>query len=160
MSVPIFTREIGKDVWVRNSDTSGVPGTWMHVTSDEIKPGSSLDVVENQDTLIDALVTVQREGATGYKGTIDISKSGTASDEMPADLGDMAKAVPFTATGDRSGRLIGTVVDIAAVKPGAGKEIRTFSSIGDPIAINPPPASDVIEMPSDVFEEMNTVPVR
>lgn len=149
---------VNSEVWVKMSGVPGLPTKWMHVAADKVKPGSSLDLTKDSSTKVDsAVVTVERDGATGFKGTLDMSKTGTASEDMLKQLGEKAKAVPFTATVDGQGRLASVVIDLTAVAPGTGKLTTTYSGFGDPVTVTPPAAADVIDMPAQILEAMNKV---
>jgi len=150
---------VNNEVWVKMSGVPGLPDKWMHVAPDKIKAGSSLDISKDSSAKLEtAIVTVERDGATGFKGTLDMSKAGTASEDMIKQLGEKAKAVPFTATVDAQGRLTSIIMDIAAVAPGVGKLTTTYSGFGDTVTVTPPAASDVVEMPAQFLDAMNKVP--
>lgn len=149
---------INNEVWVKMSGVPGLPTKWMHVAADKVKPGSSLDITKDSSAKLDsAVVTVERDGATGFKGTLDMAKTGTASEDLLKRLGDKAKAVPFTATVDSQGRLTTIVLDMTAVTPGTGKLSTTYSGFGDPVTVTAPAAADTMEMPAQILEAMNKV---
>jgi hypothetical protein len=148
---------IKDELWVRLVGMPGgvVPDKWMHVPADKVTEGGSLDIGDNQAKLESAAVAVERDGETGFKGTIDITKTGQAPGEIVAQLGDKAKSVPFTAKVDAQGRLTSIVVDMTAVVPGAGKLTTTYSGFGEPVTVSAPPAAEVVEMSAELLAGMN-----
>lgn len=156
ISVKTEMISINSEVWVKMSGVPGLPDKWMHVAADKIKAGSSLDLSkDNSAKLASSVGDVERDGATGFKGTLDLSKAGTVNEDMIKQLGDKAKAVPFTATVDAQGHLTTIVMDISAVAPGVGKVTTTYSGFGDPVTVTPPAAADVVEMPAQFLDSMN-----
>lgn len=146
---------VNREVWVKMGGVPGLPDKWMHVSADKVKPGSSLDTNNNMTKMESAAVTVERDGANGFKGTMDITKTGATSEEIIKQLGEKAKAVPFTATVDAQGRLTSIVIDMSAVAPGVGKLSTTYSGFGEPVTITPPAAADVVEMSPELLAGMN-----
>ncbi|HZM78904.1 MAG TPA: hypothetical protein VFC19_24510 [Candidatus Limnocylindrales bacterium] len=147
---------VNGEVWVKMSGVPGLPDKWMHVAADKVKAGGGLDISKDSSAKLEsAVVTVERDGETGFKGTLDMSKAGTANEEMLKQLGDKAKAVPFTATVDAKGRVTSIVIDMTAVVPGTGKLTTTYSGFGDPVTVTPPAAGDVVEMPAQFLDALN-----
>lgn len=149
---------VNGEVWVKMSGIPNVSDKWMHAPADKVKAGSSLDPTKDIGAdFATGVVDVERDGANGFKGTIDLTKVSAVPAEAVKQLGDKAKAVPFTATVDAEGRLITLNLDMNSIVPGAGKMMTAYSGFGDPVTVTPPPAGEVVEMPADVLDSMNKV---
>lgn len=151
---------IDADVWMKMSGAPGMPDKWMHLAADKVKAGSTLDLLKNGDAsgaedLASTVVEVQRDGASGFQGTMDLTKSKSLGEDMLKELGDKGAAVPFTATVDAEGRLSSMTVDMEAAVPGSGKITSTYSGFGDPVEVTKPASSEVIEMPAEILAAMN-----
>jgi predicted small lipoprotein YifL len=152
----VAIRSLGNDVWVKMIGIQGLSDKWMHVAADKVKKGSTLDPEKfSSSRLSEALVDVQRDGANGFKGTIDLTKSSTISEEALKQLGDKAKAVPFTATVDDQGRISQLTLDMNSLMQGMGMVKTTYSGYGEPVNVTAPPASEVVEMPAQLIDSMN-----
>lgn len=146
------------EVWVKMGGVPGLPDKWMHVSADKVKPGSSLDISKDSTAKLDsAVVSVERNGTNGYKGTLDMTKAGTVNADLLNQLGDKAKAVPFTMTVDAQERPTEMVVDMSGLMSGMGKLTTKYSGFGEPVTVSAPPAADVIEMPATILDAMNKV---
>lgn len=145
---------IGDDVWVRYSGLPGLPKQWMHVDVNKLTATSalrsSLDDPSGAVNMVNGLVEVQRDGETGYRGVIDATKSPTANAAVK-QLGDKAKAVPFTAKQDAQGRLIEMKISMSALQAQLGDMNVTYGDFGSAVAISAPPAGDVIEAPAKLL---------
>lgn len=147
---------LNNEVWVKMAGVPGLPDKWMHVPADKVKAGSALDISKDSSTKLgEAVASVERDGTDGFKGTLDMTKAGTVEQEVIEQMGDKAKAVPFTAKVDAQGRLTSLIIDMSATVPGMGKLTTTYSGFGDPVTVTAPPASDVVEMPAQMLEAMN-----
>lgn len=159
-SMKISVIAVDREIWMKITGTPGMPDKWMHVAADKIKPGSNLDLMKDGDPagterLVDGLVEVEWDGTGAVKGTVDVTKAGTVDEDTVKQLGDKAKAVPFTATIDGEGRVSSMTVDMNAVMPGTGKLVTTYSAFGEPVDITKPADGDVIEMPAEILAAMN-----
>ncbi|WP_117215933.1 hypothetical protein [Allorhizocola rhizosphaerae] len=144
------------EVWVKMTGVPGAPDKWMHVAADKVAKGSSLDLTKDQSTRLEAsIVTVERDGASGFKGTLDLTKMGTVSEDLVKQLGDKAKALPFTATVDSQGRLSTMEIDLNGAMAGLGKMTTKYSAYGEPVNVTPPAASEVVEMPEQFLAALN-----
>lgn len=147
---------VNNEVWLKMGGAPGMPDKWMHAAADKVKAGSSLDVTRDGSASLDsAVVEVERDGANGFKGTIDTSKYDGIPDDVVKQLGDKAKTVPFTATVDAEGRLSTFVIDMSLLVPGMGKMTTKYSDFGAPVTVTPPAAADVVEMPAQILDSMN-----
>jgi hypothetical protein len=94
---------------------------------------------------------VQRVGEHGFQGTLDLTKAASVAGSSPPAGIDVtapgAKAVPFTATTDAQGRLVGLTMTMAAIAPQAGTLKATFSDFGAPLTVTAPAKAQVAEMP-------------
>ncbi len=156
MKISTSILAVNREVWVKMTGVPGAPDKWMHVAADKVAPGSSLDIGKDQSArLQSAAVSVERDGANGFKGTIDITKLGTISEDLVKQLGDKAKAMPFTATLDSQGRLATVEMDMSTAVPGMGKMTTKYSGYGDPVTVTPPAAGEVVEMPEQFLTALN-----
>jgi hypothetical protein len=154
--IKVVMRSLNNEIWVKMSGVPGLADKWMHVPADKVKKGSSLDPYKfDTSQLSNALVSAERDGASGFKGTMDVTVSGSLGEDAVKQLGDKAKAVPFTATVDGQGRVSQFTLDMNSVVPGMGSMKTIYSGYGDPVTVSPPPASEVIEMPAQLIESFN-----
>lgn len=151
---------IAGEAWVQMKGMPGFGDKWMHIPADKVKKGSTFDIMAADDPagtkdFIAGLATVERDGANGFKGTLDVTKGDLTDEDTIKQLGEKAKAVPFTAKVDDKGRLTTMVMDMASINPSAGKITTVYSAFGEPVTISQPPAAEVIEAPAEILEAFN-----
>ncbi|MFF5079980.1 hypothetical protein ACFY36_23250 [Actinoplanes sp. NPDC000266] len=159
----MITRQIGNDLYVRTEGQvgdaiGGTAGKWMHIDVSQV-PDSSPISIKNTDPantakLITTASAVTRTGDHTFRGTLDMTKAGTANPAMLKALGDKAAAVPFTAATDTEGRLTELAVELESIAPGAGQMTATYSDWGAPVTIAKPAAGEVVEMPASFRKAM------
>ncbi|NUR50729.1 MAG: LppX_LprAFG lipoprotein [Hamadaea sp.] len=146
---------VDTDMYIKIKGMPGLPSQWMKVSTSKIKPGSQLDPnTQNLVTMADWVVSAEWDGEYAVKGTLDMSKSPTATEQAKQQLGDKAKAVPFTATIDRNGYLTGMTLDMNAMMPGTGSMTASYSNFGEPVTVTVPPANQVTPMPAELIAAM------
>ncbi|MEV5819953.1 hypothetical protein ACFYMB_13185 [Micromonospora haikouensis] len=147
---------IGRDAYVKMGGqlgaATGGSGKWLHLDTRNLGSGGQLGLMPADDPvgvrkLLDAVVEVRRIGPGTFVGTLDYSKS-MADSKTLADLGDKAKAVPFTATVNEQGRLKKLGVDTTVVSPMLGPMSVIYSDWGTPVSVSRPPAIQVVEAPT------------
>lgn len=139
--------------------------TWMHLDLRKVKDPKnlSLDLANPDATGVTALlahvVTAQGD-ATTITGTVDATKVDTESTPWEAsdfaEMGDAAKALPYTATLDDQGRLAKLVLD--APKSGetpAGAWTFEITGYGAQTAQEKPAADEITEAPANAYEIIN-----
>ena len=170
----IELRKVGNDVFMKFSGaagqlTGGKNGKpWMHVDATKLPAGSSFTIMSPDDPagikkMITAMTKVERVGANGFKGSLDLAKSPTynKNDSLKALAGNTL--VPFTATTDDQGRLVELTLDMsglgassgAGAVPGGGKMKTTYSDFGTKVSVAAPPAGEVQELPSELAGMLN-----
>ncbi|OJF10780.1 hypothetical protein BG844_30110 [Couchioplanes caeruleus subsp. caeruleus] len=133
---------------------------WMHLDASKLSEGSNFNLSPNGDdpagtqAMISSLTQVERVGDTGFKGTLDLSKSPRFK-KGAAGLGDKLTKIPFTAKKDGEGRLVELTLDMSSLGAGAGKMKTTYHDFGTPVSVEAPPASEVQEMPSQLSGILN-----
>jgi hypothetical protein len=148
---------IGDDVWLK---IGGIGlDKWMHASADKIK-GTTFDLANPVNpagimTMINAVNHVEHDGVNGFKGTLDMTKSPTASAEAIAAIGDKLRAVPFTASVHADGNLHTFVIDMSSFVPGA-KMTATYSDYGTPLDVQAPPSVEVVEMPARMLASIKS----
>lgn len=152
---------IGTKRFLTLAGVPGIPGgKWMRIDASKIGPNadrglSELDLPGNAAKVFNAVVDAEDAGGGRYTGTIDLTRareSMIATDDDLTRLADRAKAVPFEATVDDQGRL--TRVTLTP-DPGKDSFEMTFTDWGKPRSPTEPPADEVTEAPSFVYEIFN-----
>jgi hypothetical protein len=168
---------INQDTWVKfdfGSEMNALmelPDKWMHVDPAKVKDAEFLEEMSikfgdaedvdpaNSTAIFKALVTAERISEGKYSGTVDLTKatdSELVDEDVLKDLGDKAKAIPFTASLDAQGRLTQVVLDIpAAGKVKAHKVEVAYSDYGAAAPVEEPPAGDRQEAPASMYEMLN-----
>jgi hypothetical protein len=141
------------------------PSVWMRIQTAKLHqdvalpldPDSSSDP-EDIGGLIQAVVSVHRTDATHYAGTMDLNQSGGVLSPDQSDLtkaGAKAKAVPFTAVLDTSGRLVSLTVNAAKANKDMSVTVK-ISDYGTATAVTKPSASSTITTPASVYSMLNS----
>ena len=161
-------RKVGDDIYLKFGGAGGLLGgrsdkEWMHADAAAFPAGSSFDMMSPDDPagtkkMITAMTAVERAGANGYRGSLDLAKSPTYNKK--GSLSGLAgnTLVPFTAATDDQGRLVELTLDMSALGassgagavPGGGKMKTTYSDFGTEVSVAAPPAAAVQEMPSEL----------
>ncbi|MDG4793307.1 hypothetical protein [Micromonospora sp. WMMD1082] len=163
--------QIQPDTWVKvdlGDLFAGIPGMeafkdkYQHLDATKAKEAKNLDVFkEGSDPaaaseMFEGLAEVQQTGEGAYSGTFDLSavKDSVAADEdLLKELGDQAKAIPFTAKLDAEGRLTELVMSIPAAGEAEAQEIKiTYADYGAATGVQKPPADQVIEASEQTYE--------
>jgi hypothetical protein len=97
---------------------------------------------------------VKTADGTTYTGTVDLTKA--TGDIAPdatvlRNIGDRAKAVPFTAKLDDQGRMTYLKIDGGSVDPQLAFEVAV-TGYGTATAVTEPDASQVVEAPDSVLK--------
>ncbi len=140
---------------------ANVVGTkWMRVPAEKLKAGSAFQVMPEGDptgagTLARAVTQVRRDGANGFAGLLDVTRSPTLNKDSLKALGARSGTVPFTATVDGEGRLTGMTVDMSGLAPTAGTLRTTYSDFGAPVKVKVPSAWQVTDPPAALSGLLN-----
>ncbi len=150
------------DIYVKFSGglANVVGTTWMRVPAETLTAGSTFPVwpegaPTGAATLARAVTEVRRDGANGYAGLLDVTKSPTLNKDSLKALGATSGTVPFTATVDDEGRLTGMTVDMSGLAPTAGTMRTTYSDFGAPVKVTVPSASQVTDPPAALSGLLN-----
>jgi len=155
------TTLIGADMWLKITGLPAVPNKWLHLDTAKLPEDSALGIrpgkldPANTDRMIESITTIERAGASGYRGTLDLTKASTSAiiDKATVDtLGDRAKAVPFTAMVDAQGRLTNFTMDLGMVEGVPVKVNVTYRDFGAKVSPTRPAATDVVEAPDAVYQ--------
>lgn len=150
---------VEEEFYLRLKNVPQTSGKWLHINARKLADNSQLGMMRSGDplgtnNLIQGVSDVERNGEGSYQGTLDLTKSTSASAQSLKTLGDKAKAVPFTAKVDEEGRLTEFVVDLESLQAGMGQMKTTYSEFGTPVTVERPPASEVQEAPADVLRAL------
>lgn len=164
----IEMRKLGDDLYMKFGGSIGSmlgggdkTKPWMHIDASKLSEGSSFNVMPKDDpagtkAMISAMTQVERVGDTGFKGTLDLTKSPRYNKNKSLEaLGAKATKVPFTAKKDGEGRLTELTLDMSSLGAGAGKVETKYSDFGTPVSVEAPPASQVQEAPSQLSGILN-----
>jgi hypothetical protein len=142
----------------------GVNGKkWLKVDPSKVKSGAILDAAAVKDpTGLSALPTLVTRASTTdgrtFAGTLDLTKGDFAliDTEAPKGLGDLARAVPFTATVDTNGYLTSAKVNVPAYAGTKADEVTVaYTGFGAPVIATTPAASEVIDAPAAAYQLLN-----
>jgi hypothetical protein len=142
-----------------------LPKKWMRLDTSKVKDDSGAVLTfDDPDPagaaeLFGSTVDVEAAGTGAYRGIIDLTRVTGAElvDKKTAGgLGEKARAVPFRATVDSSGRLTSLSIDL----PAAGKQPKrthsvTYGKYGTAPAVNRPPAGQVVQAPAAAYDLIN-----
>ncbi|MBL7255075.1 hypothetical protein [Paractinoplanes lichenicola] len=157
-------KQLGNDLYVKvtGSMAAAVEGAaakkWMHIDLSTVPESSSLNIKNNDPKVTAKLLTsamsVKKTGDNKFSGTVDMTKSPTFNAQTAKGLAGKMKAVPFTAEVDAEGRLVELTFDMEKIAAGAGEMITRYSDFGVPVAVEAPPAAQVVEMPASFKKAM------
>ncbi len=152
---------IGTDAYLKfeGKAAQAVGSKWLHIDASKLPPGSGLDMMPNGDpagvnNMVQGLVDVERDGARGFKGTLDLTKSPTIDKNTVKALGPKATAMPFTAQADEQGRLTAMEIDMKSLDPSAGTILVRYSDFGTPVDVEKPAADQVTEAPPALINSL------
>jgi hypothetical protein len=169
-SVAISAIQIGDDIYAKldlgglNSQAGIDPSKWLKIDPAKLTTGTSKPFdLSGPDafgvtTLLTSISNVTQVDATHINGSVDLTKA-TGVDAPDASTlsaaGAGAKAAPFSATLDASGRLVDFKVNADSINKELSEEI-TFSDYGSPSAIKPPLPAQTIPAPAAVYQIFNS----
>lgn len=163
---------IDKQAWMKITfgKTEGIdglpklPAKWLRIDSSKVDDKEYVSYTHPDPTgaaalfqhIVDAAETPQ--GA--FTGTVDMAAAPEAEvvdAETLAALGDKAKAVPFRATVDSSGRLASLTLEVpAAGKAAAFNWVAKFTDYGSGPEIKEPPAAQTVPAPQAAYDLLNS----
>ncbi|GIF16467.1 hypothetical protein Ate01nite_64990 [Actinoplanes teichomyceticus] len=152
-------RQIGNDLYVKyggDAAKSFADGKWMHIDASKMPSTSALSLEKNDPRnsakMLEAAIGVTKTGDGTFTGSVDMSKSPSATPEMVKLL--KGKTVPFTAEVDGQGYLSKMALDIDSVISGGGQTVASYSDMGTKVSVSAPPASQTVEMPKSAITMM------
>ena len=163
----IEMRKIGDDLYMKFGGSMGKAlgggssaKPWMHIDASKLAEGSNFKLPKDDPAgskaMIAAMTQVERVGDTGFKGTLDLTKSPRYSKNKGLEaLGDKATKIPFTAKKDAEGRLVELTLDMSSLGAGGGKVTTKYFDFGTPVSVEAPSASQVQEAPSQLSGILN-----
>jgi hypothetical protein len=144
---------IGTDLWMKidlgaaaNKQLGVNNTTWMHIDQTKVADKTQLPLDANGNALIgthdmfDGVTGVKRVDSTRISGNVDVTNPASLLSPDKAlltQVGDKAKAVPFTATLDSHGRLTALALDGTTIDSGLTMNV-TFGSFGAAMTITKP----------------------
>lgn len=162
---------VDQQAWTKVTfgDTEGITGLpklppkWLELDTSKVKDPEDVRYTHPDPTgavvLFDHIVDATETSQGAFTGTVDLT--GAAEVEVVdaaglTALGEKAKAVPFQAAVDASGRLTSLALDV----PGAGEQAAfrweaTFSDYGSAPAVKEPPAAQTMPAPPETYELLN-----
>lgn len=171
----IELRKVGNDVYMRFGGAVGQmlggksDKEWMHIDATKLPAGSSFNMMSPDDpagtkAMVTAMTKVERVGANGFQGSLDLAKSPTYNKKDALKSLGGNTLVPFTAKTDEQGRLVELTLDMSGLGasagpgavPGDGKIKTTYSDFGTKVAVEAPPAAQVQELPAELAGMLNT----
>jgi hypothetical protein len=150
---------VDNEIFFKTAAVPGLPDKWMRIAADQIKPGSSLNLISGDDpagvrAMAETAIDVQRDGDRGFKGTLDLSKS-PMLDVDALEAGDKVKSVPFTAKVDEEGRLVEFTVDMKVLLSTMEPMVFTYSDFGVTVDVRKPAADEVVDVPETLLNVFN-----
>jgi len=165
---------VGQKSWVKItfSNTAGLaglpklPNKWLLLDPAKLTDPESTPLTfdgpdpANTAVLLASVVTAKKTGPGQYRGTLDLTKTTDADVADPAGItamGEAAKAVPFTATVDTSGRLNAIQIQVpAAGKTRAYEYKMTYTGYGNAPKVTAPSAVESQNAPAEAYELLNS----
>ncbi|MEV6812933.1 hypothetical protein [Micromonospora sp. NPDC051296] len=162
---------ITPDTWVKmdlGDLFAGMPGAdtfkdkYQHLDAAKAGDAKSLNPFSSgtdpagAEAMFKGIAEVEKTGEGAYSGTVDLSAvtDSVATDEaMLKELGEKAKAIPFTAKLDAQGRVTELVMSIPAAGETKAQDIKvTYGDYGAATAVQKPPADQVVEAGEQTYE--------
>jgi hypothetical protein len=140
-----------------------LPPKWLALDTSKVDDPEDLRYTHPDPTgavlLFDHIVDATETSQGAFKGTVDLTAA-TEVEVVDADaltaLGEKAKAVPFEAAVDASGRLTSVTLDVpAAGKAAAFRWTATFSDYGTAPEVKEPPAAQTMSAPPEAYALLN-----
>ncbi|WJK34598.1 hypothetical protein [Solwaraspora sp. WMMA2065] len=154
-TVSIVLRQLGTDIYMQlgGTDMDELADVWMKSDTSKLPAGAGFSMMPTGDPaeIIGSVADAEWSTDTEITGTIDMTKSPSADEEMLADLGDAAKAVPFIATLDAEGRLVEMVIDLESVSATSGTITIGYANFGEPVTVEKPDG-EIIDMSDDMLD--------
>jgi hypothetical protein len=164
----IEVRFVGDDMWVSPGELGGLLGietAWMHVDQSRLgergfaglRPGE-LDLVGAAE-MLRGLGNVEQIDDNTFRGEITLTRGEAPplADQALRALGEQSITLQFEATVDDQERLTRLVIEYpaAAEYPARQLEVRYFD-FGSPVAVTPPPADQVTELPAEFYRMLGS----
>ncbi|MEV6932411.1 hypothetical protein AB0M46_49060 [Dactylosporangium sp. NPDC051485] len=149
---------------VRITGLPGIDGQkWLRIDRAKLKGADPLGVAEVKDPtglsgLPGVVSTATTTDGREFKGTLDLTMGGysVVGPAAAKGLGDLARAVPFTATVDEQGYLTSVKVSVPAYAQTKADEVTVaYGGFGAPLRAPSPPASEVIDAPTAAYSLLN-----
>ncbi|WP_432986917.1 hypothetical protein [Dactylosporangium sp. CA-233914] len=136
---------------------------WLKVDPSKVKNSDMISAADVKDpTGLSVLPTLVTQATTtdgrSFTGTLDVTKESFALVDKDAlkGLGDLAKAVPFTATVDDKGYLTSVKVSVPAYSGTKADNVTiTYTGFGAPVLAPTPAASEMIDAPESAYSLLN-----
>lgn len=155
---------VGSDMWTNLGSVGGLlgmEGQWLHIDQRRLGGEGFAGVAPDQLDLVGAaellksLGPVEQVDQDTFRGEIEVApgESTGLAGRLLAELGVESLTCEFVATVDGQDRLTELVVDLPSGEgfPAQRLELRYFD-FGAPVAVSPPPADQVTEMPEAFYE--------
>ncbi|GAA4438760.1 hypothetical protein [Phytohabitans houttuyneae] len=163
---------IDQDAWTKVTfdnakDVTGLPKLppkWLAIDTSKVDDPEDVRYTHPDPTgavvLFDHIVDATETSQGAFTGTVDLQASAEVEVVDAAGLtalGEKAKAVPFAAAVDSSGRLTSLTLDV----PGAGEQAAfrweaTFSDYGAAPEVKQPPAAQTMPAPPEAYDLLNS----
>ncbi|GGM28817.1 MULTISPECIES: hypothetical protein [Micromonospora] len=150
---------VGDDGYMKFSGVPGLPDNWLHLDVTKLGANGQLNIMPDGDPggakqLVNGVVDVEKTGDGAFSGTIDYTKA-KPGDKAVEQMGEKAKAVPFTARVDDEGRMTELVVDTSVLHESLGKMTTTYSDFGTKVDVQKPPANETQEAPESLLRSFS-----
>jgi hypothetical protein len=162
---------IDQQAWtkVTFSNTKGITGLpklppkWLELDTSKVDDPKDVRYTHPDPTgavvLFDHIVDATETSQGAFKGTVDLAAAAeveVVDAEALTALGEKAKAVPFEAAVDATGRLTSLAIDVpAAGKAAAFRWEATFSDYGTAPEVKEPPAAQTVPAPPEAYDLLN-----
>ncbi|MFY1695576.1 hypothetical protein [Solwaraspora sp. WMMA2101] len=154
-AMTIVLRQLGADVYMQlgGADMAELADVWMKGDTSKLPENAAFSMMPTGDPaeMVASVAEATWSSDTEITGTIDMTKSAEADAELTAEMGEAAKAVPFTATLDAEGRLVEMVIDAESVSSEAGVITISYANFGEPVAVEVP-TGEIIDMSDDMLD--------
>jgi hypothetical protein len=146
---------VGNDGYLKYDGVPGMPDKWLHLDSAALGQAGLMPDGDpgGAKQLIAGVVEVEKKGDREFSGVLDYAKA-KPGDKAVEQMGEKARAVPFTARVDDQGRLVELVVDTSVLHESLGKMTTSYSDFGTKVEISKPPAGETQEAPASLLESL------
>jgi len=167
MAIVVIDQQAWTKVTFSNTkDITGLPKLppkWLELDTSKVDDPEDVRYTHPDPTgavvLLDHIVDATETSQGAFKGTVDLTKAAdvdVVDAEALAALGEKAKAVPFEAAVDASGRLTSLTVEVpAAGQTEAFSWVATFSDYGTAPEVKQPPAAQTTPAPPETYDLLN-----